>query len=323
MELKLQNLKQKNNLENEKQNLIEVMNYFIDSVDFEEKYEFGRPKTSISDIVKSLLMMSYHGFSYRRAESDLREMRNKGIIKFLPKRATLNKYMQDREFLERIEGLIQLSALMFVDYEDTLIIDSSWLAMRMYTGGYRKVYDKKSTPLQKCRKIHIACLKNSKIIACAKTSLGTEHDSPFFKEMLVKVLRIGFNIKNLLADAGYCSKDNYAFCDAYNINNVFIDFKAKSGFRHPKSKTWRNQLKLFQNNRELWHEKYRFRVLVEGIFSAIKRKHVNYLRARNKIAQFNELLLKCLVYNLEVIGRYSKMNELGIKGEFVVEEKVG
>jgi hypothetical protein len=48
-----------------------------------------------------------------------------------------------------------------------------------------------------------------------------------------------------------------------------------------------------------------FRALVEGVFSAIKRKHLNYLRSRNETAQDIELLLKCLVYNITVIGRYS------------------
>ena len=49
----------------------------------------------------------------------------------------------------------------------------------------------------------------------------------------------------------------------------------------------------------------RFRAIIEGIFSSIKRKNINYLRSRNEIAQDNELLFKALVYNLTIIGKFS------------------
>ena len=82
----------------------------------------------------------------------------------------------------------------------------------MYTGGYRKVYDKKNATLQKVRKLHIACLKNSRIICYAKATKGTVHDAPMFEEITRGVVKAGFNIKSLLADAGYLSKNNYALC---------------------------------------------------------------------------------------------------------------
>ena len=44
--------------------------------------------------------------------------------------------------------------------------------------------------------------------------------------------------------------------------------------------------------------------LPEGVFSAIKRKNVNYLRSKREMSQDIELLLKALVYNLTIIGRF-------------------
>ena len=162
-------------------------------------------------------------------------------------------------------------------------------------GGYNVVYDKEHAPLDKCTKMHIACLKNSKIIAGIKVTKGTAHDSLIFKDLVISVVRNGFNIKNLLADAGYSSKDNYAFCYNLNIENIFIDFKKRASLREQGRTPWMRQLKLFKKNLELWHESYRFRVIVEGIFSAIKKKQINYLRARQEISRENELLLKSLV----------------------------
>jgi transposase len=203
-----------------------------------------------------------------------------------------------------LSRLIQISSLAFIDSEDTIICDSTWLGHHMYHGGYHLVYDKEHCALDKCTKVHIACLKNSKAIAFAKVTEGTVHDSPMLKELVMNVINNGFNIKNLLADAGYSSKANYSFCNHVNISNVFIDFQERAKLRPDGRTPWMKQLKVFKENPDVWHEKYRYRVVVEGIFSCIKKKHVNYLRSRQTDSRFNELLLKILVHNLTVIGRY-------------------
>ncbi len=93
--------------------------------------------------------MSYNGMSYRRTQSDLKWMFESELIKSIPPRSTLNDYSNDENTIKLIEKLIQVSALFFNDNEDTLIIDSTWFGQRMYSGGYRKVYDKKNAL---CRK---------------------------------------------------------------------------------------------------------------------------------------------------------------------------
>jgi transposase len=174
----------------------------------------------------------------------------------------------------------------------------------MYGGGYKQVHDKRAGSLYKVRKVHVAILKNSKIIAYAKATKGTEHDSPHFEEAVKTVCKNGFQIRNLLADAGYSGKNNYVICRELGIMNVFIDFKSNATLKRAKSDIWREKLRLYKENKEIWNESYRFRVLVEGVFSAIKRKNVTYLRSKKDIAQDVEILLKCLVYNLTIIGKY-------------------
>jgi hypothetical protein len=248
--------------------------------------------------------MAYNGMSYRRAKSYFLELYDKSLISKIPGRSTLNDYLNSRALRTVIDNLIQISASFFVEHDDTLILDSTWLAYRMYHGGYKKVLDKKSTSLAKCRKLHIACLKNSKAITCAKITIGTSNDSPHLKEMVMKTVKSGFAINNLLADAGYSSKSNYSFCRSLNIFNAHIDFASNAKMK-PQGKTpWAIQLKLMKENPELWHERYRFRVIVEGIFSSIKRKQVNWIRSKNETSRDNELLLKALIHNLTLIGKY-------------------
>lgn len=292
-------------LELEKERFIQNLCAFLEPLNFEILQTNGRPRRDFKDILKSLAVMSYNGMSLRRTQSDLHWMQEKELIKTIPSRSTLNDYANNEDTKKIIERLIQASALFFNDNEDTLIVDSTWFGQRMYSGGYRKVYDKINAPLQKVRKLHIACLKNSKIIACAKASSGTEHDSPFFEKILSNVSKNGFQISTVLADAGYSGKNNYALCKEYGMMNVFIDFKKNATLRRAKSDIWREKLKLFKEHKDVWKETYRFRVLVEGVFSAMKRKNLNYLRSKKEVARDVEVLLKALVYNLTIIGKYS------------------
>jgi transposase len=160
-------------------------------------------------------------------------------------------------------------------------------------------------PLVKTKKLHIGCLANSKVIAYAKTSIGTAHDSPFFEQIVSTVCNNGFSINTCLADAGYCSKANYSLCQDLGIKNVFIDFRSNVTGKRPKSQAWRDSFRIYKGEEDIWHENYRFRVLVESTFSVIKRKFLNWLRNKNETARENEMLLKALCYNLTILARYS------------------
>lgn len=169
----------------------------------------------------------------------------------------------------------------------------------------RKFTTKKHAPLAHVRKLHIAITKNSKVITCAVATAGTQHDSPHFEKLIATPLKNGFKIKTLLADAGYTGKNNYALCQELGIFNVFIDFRKNASIKRAKSNLWREKLRLYKEQKEIWNQTYRFRVLVESVFSTIKKKNLNYLRSRKETAQDVETLLKALVYNLTIIGEYS------------------
>ncbi len=298
--------KPEKSLEQEKDKFIVNMSDFIDRIAFEELQEYGRPRFNLRDIMKCLLVMSYNCMSYRRSESDFRRMKEEEVISEIPKKSVLNKYANSLEINNLLEKLIQYSATFFVENESTVIVDSTWFAIRnKYYGGYETVHDKRGASLDKVRKLHICCLKNSKIISCAKATKGTESDFNMFEELVRTTIKRGFNISRLLADAGYSSRNNYLICKELGILNAFIDFKKNSSVKRSKSALWRERVRMWKEQKELWHETYRFRVVIEGFFSAIKRKGLIYLRSKTETAQDVELLLKVLVYNVCVIGRYT------------------
>ena len=132
---------ERNSLEKEKERFIQNMCGFIEPLNFDTFQLLGRPKSNMKDILKSLMIMSYHGMSCRRAQSDLRWMYENQLISSLIPRSTMNDYANDQETLKLLEKLISISSLFFIDGEDTVILDSTWFGLRMYTGGYRKVHD--------------------------------------------------------------------------------------------------------------------------------------------------------------------------------------
>lgn len=302
-------LEKKDYLESEKKNFLLAITQFFDNLEEKKVCTNGRPCIYVKDMLKSLLIMSYNGMSYRRARGDLEIAKTLGVINAIPKRSTLCKYMGNEEIKERLEKLIQQSALYFLEGIHTLIVDSTWFPLKANSSGHnKKPYDRKKgdkfiPPLEKTRKIHIGIIKDSRIIAFAKTSKGTAHDSPFCKEIISTIIDNGFMINTLLGDAGYLSKDNYAFAQKKGVENIFIDFRSNVTGKRAKSQAWRDAFFLYKKDNEYWHEIYRFRVLIESVFSSIKRKFMNWLRMKNEIARDNEMLLKILAYNLTILGK--------------------
>ena len=239
--MKLQPIKQ--SLENEKNNFFAIMNEFIDGINYEEEQLYGRPRIKTNDILKSLLTMSYNGGSYRRSQSDIQNMFYNGFISFAPKRSTLCKYMLDPKIKEILERLIVLSARTFIDVEDTILIDSTWFGNFIRLSGANKRHTSliKLPNMTKTTKLHVVCFLKTQIIICAKTSIGTVHDSKKFEEMLREILDNGFKVKRLLADRGYTGKGNMALCEELGIEEVFIDFKKNATERRDKSFHWKKR----------------------------------------------------------------------------------
>ncbi len=142
----------------------------------------------------------------------------------------------------------------------------------MYSEGYKKVHDKVNVNFDETRKLHIDCLKNSKVIYYVRTSADTVNDSPIGREIIERAAKAGFNIAMVLADTGYLSKDTYALCKELGILDPYINFGRTCKIRNNGSDLWKDKLKMWKENPETWHESYRYRILVEGVFFAMKRK---------------------------------------------------
>src|SRR3989338_1750474 len=73
-------------------------------IEFEYKGN-GRLPVYLADIVKSLCIRMYSNYSSWRAESELKIAQSMGVIDEVPKRSTLNKYLQSPKVAEILNKL--------------------------------------------------------------------------------------------------------------------------------------------------------------------------------------------------------------------------
>src|SRR3989338_1412060 len=263
----IHSMRNNKDLQSEKKDMLSMMHFFLENFNFEEQSPNGRPSFPLKGIMKCLLVMSYHGWSLRRSQSDIEQIHKDGIISCIPKPSTLNKYMLDSKTEELLERLIILSALPLAAMSDTFIADLTLYQQFMNTcaAHRQKVRKVDLAPHYKTRKLHILMCKETRSVCWAKASGGEVNDSPFLPRMIQETVNEGFVIKKLLADKGYVAKETYALCQELGIKECFIEMKMFYTGKRPGSALWRDQLQVYKNKPEEWHESYRFRVIVRTI----------------------------------------------------------
>jgi len=99
----------------------------------------------------------------------------------------------------------------------------------------------------------------------------------------------------------------------------FIPFKKNVRGKRASVGIWKKMYHYFIYKHDEFLKHYHKRSNAETCFHMIKTKFKDNLRSKSKTAQVNELLLKILCHNICVV--IQEINELGVKGEFVVGER--
>jgi len=82
---------------------------------------------------------------------------------------------------------------------------------------------------------------------------------------------------------------------------------------------WNKMYYYFMFKHEDFLKHYHKRSNAETVFHMIKTKFRDNIRSKDKTAQINEILCKIICHNICVV--IQEINELGIRGEFVVEKE--
>jgi len=148
-------------------------------------------------------------------------------------------------------------------------------------------------------KIHLAVnIKTKKIVSMIVTKEDV-HDGKMLKEIVNDVSK-NYDIKKVLADGGYDSKDNFRYLDELKITPI-IKVRKNSSIKN-NSKCIPRKLSVIQqlDNLKRWEKThgYGMRWMAESAFSSIKRtfgEHVSSVKWNNIV---NEVMLKASIYNL-------------------------
>jgi len=283
-------------------------------------YTFGRPTLPFADMLFGSVMKVYTGFSLRRFMSDMKIAKEMLLVDNVPCYSSLSNFMNREEIKTIIEQLITISSLPLKDVETDFAVDSSGFS----TSRFARWFDYKWGKEKKFKiwfKAHINIGVKTNIITAVKVTEGKDNDSPQFANLVRKTAE-NFKISEVSGDKAYNSRDNLEVVNEVG-GMAFIPFKKNVTGRRVRNRglsLWGKMYHYFMYRHEEFLQHYHKRSNVESTFNMIKTKFSGTIKSKKETAQVNELLIKVLCHNVCVV--IQEINELGVRAEFVVEEKV-
>lgn len=288
----------------EKLMFLKILKDAVDYLNIENSYKGnGRPPAYYDDIVKSICIKAYSNYSSWRAESDLKIARAMGIIDFVPRRSTLNKYMQNEMVTGMLHKLYKIIAEPLSLVEVYFCADATGIGKAYGNQHWIKVRHTKEEMKQArdYKKLHIVSGVKTNIICSAKITEGNRHESPYFKSLIDDTAKI-FDVKEVSADAGYLSKDNVKAVSDIGAVPYIMPKKNVNVPSKGRASAWGGMLRLWKNYQMFFAEHYHKRSNVESTFSALKRKFGGFCRCKKPESQENEILAKIVCFNASVLA---------------------
>lgn len=148
-------------------------------------------------------------------------------------------------------------------------------------------------------KIHVAVDTKTKKIVSMSVTKEDVHDGKMLKELVDDVSK-NYDIKKVLADGGYNSKDNFRQLDEMKVIPA-IKVRKNSSVNN-NAKCIPRKLSVIQQLKDLnrWKKRhgYGMRWMAESAFSSINRTFGEHVSSVKWNSIVNELMLKASIYNL-------------------------
>ncbi len=277
----------------------------------EPKQSMGRPRLSLGESVFCSIQKVYSQLSSRRAHSLYMNAMDREQIEKAPHYNTVNKLLNRKELTPILQKLLVISALPLQGVETNFAPDSSGFRTSQFNQYAVEKYGAKKK--HKWVKAHILVGTKTNVIVGARVTQENANDSPFFTPLVKEAYGNGFNLKEVVADMGYSSRNNYETAKEIGAN-AYIPFKSNATGKSRGSYVWKKMYHYFQMNREEFLDHYHQRSNVETTFQMVKSKFGDKLKSKNWTAQQNELLCKLIAHNIVVL--IHEMHELGVTPQF-------
>ena len=269
------------------------------------EYSFGRRPLPISDMVYVGALKVYCDLPARRFDSEVKDAYTKGFISVRPSFNSIIRYIGDSSLTPLITDLIEESGASLRAEESQFAADSSGFSTSRFD-RWRDTKRDNGNPHPKWLKGHIMVGIKSNIITTAVVTAADIPDSTMLPVLLDRTAR-RFTMTEVFADRGYFSDENLRLTESYGAR-LHIPPKSNTGDKDSQILSHRNAYSTLDEEASSAH--YRRRAIVETVFSTIKGKFGDSVRAKSESGQVNEILLKCLCHNLCVLAR--SRHQLGI-----------
>jgi len=281
------------------------------------EYKFGRPKLPYSDLIFASALKIYSTFSLRRFMSDMKISKEMKLVYSVPCFASVGHFMQKEELTNILKKLISISASPLREVETDFAIDSSGFSTSRFARYFNYKWGKESK-YRIWLKAHIISGVKTNIISGCEITEGDANDSPSLPRLVEETAK-NFKVSEVSGDKAYSSRKNLQAIQ--DIGAVpFIPFKKNVTGKRARSSAWIKMYHYFIYKHDEFLEHYHKRSNGETVFHMLKTKFRDNLRSKSKTAQINELLLKILCHNIVVV--IHEINELGLKGKFIMEETI-
>jgi transposase len=269
----------------------------------------GRPRLPLADLTHSAAMKVYSGMSGRRASSDIRACAEKGLIDDAPHYNSVHNFIERADVTELLKTLVEESAAPLKAVESQFAVDSTGFATSVYARWYDHKYGREVSE-QRWIKCHAMVGTCTNVITSVEVTESNANDSPELPGLVAATAK-RFSVGEVSADKAYVGHANLAAIEAVGAV-PYIPFKSNNQGEGPAA--WRRAWHTFSLRRDEFLSHYHRRSNVETTFSAVKRLFGGAVRAKLPVAQKNEVLLKCLVYNATCLVH--AMYEMGIEPAF-------
>jgi transposase len=269
----------------------------------------GRPRVPLADAVFASCFKVWSGLSSRRFNCDLQDAHKAGYLSRPIHCHKISAFLENPELTTVLHQLIAESSRPLAEVETDFAVDSTGFA----TSRFAKWHDKKygvTRDEAEWVKAHAMVGVKTNVVTAVVILDQDAADSPQFPA-LVKATAQGFKIAEVSADKAYAGTPNFEAVE--DCGGAFFPVFRKNT-TGAVGGLFEKAFHLFCLHREEYLKHYHKRSNVESTFSAIKRKFGDSVRSKTDTAMRNEVLAKCLCFNISML--IHEQEELGIVVDF-------
>lgn len=257
----------------------------------------GRPPMPPKAVLIAFLMKVLLDLSYNDAEAFLRWATFEGLVVRVPAASTIQEHVAD--ISEAYVEALLLECAAALDGSLVLVLDATGLSTQAY-GRWRTARFASRKVRRRYVKVHLSVDLEKKVVLLGLASKGWKGDAPFGLRLLGRLgsalRRFGLRVERAMGDAAYGTRalatqvEDLGGTPCFKVRR---DATGKAG-GHP---AWRRMVLRQRGDPEGFRALYAYRVVIEGIISALKRLFGTTIASKKRHNQNVEVLCRLLLWN--------------------------